>query len=85
MIVCLCLRVSDNHIRQAVAQGIMDFDSLVLETGASSQCGACEPCARETFENAKSLCSSCPSVCARAQRGMAFKRLPADDTEGGAL
>lgn len=82
MIVCVCRRVSDHQIRQAVARGVTDFDSLVLETGASSQCGACRGCAQEVFMNARNGCSACPQACALATKGQApVECLPVDLAE----
>ncbi len=52
MIVCLCQRVSDRDIRQAVQDGIRDFESLQDETGVARNCGCCTDCAREVFEHA---------------------------------
>ena len=52
MIVCLCRRVSDRDIVQAVREGTTDFGMLQAETGVATQCGRCRDCACEVFEAA---------------------------------
>ena len=53
MIVCLCNRVSDRDIRQAVqVHGVRDFEVLLDRTRAASCCGCCRDCAREVFDEA---------------------------------
>lgn len=52
MIVCLCHRISDRDIREAVRTGTRDFDTLQDETCIARNCGCCEDCAVETFEEA---------------------------------
>jgi bacterioferritin-associated ferredoxin len=53
MIVCLCNRVSDRDIRQAVqVHGVRDFEVLKDVTRAASCCGCCHDCAREVFDEA---------------------------------
>ncbi len=53
MIVCLCHRVSDRDIRQAVqVHGVRDFEVLLDRTRAASCCGCCRDCAREVFDEA---------------------------------
>lgn len=52
MIVCLCHRISDRDIRQAVRDGIHDFERLQDETCIARNCGCCEECAREVFAEA---------------------------------
>ena len=53
MIVCLCNRVSDRDIRQAVqVHGVRDFELLKDLTRAASCCGCCHDCAREVFDEA---------------------------------
>ena len=58
MIVCLCQRISDRDIREAVASGVRDFDTLQDETAIARNCGCCHDCAREVFDAA---CSASPS------------------------
>lgn len=53
MIVCLCNRVSDRDIHQAVqVHGVRDFEVLKDVTRATSCCGCCHDCAREVFDEA---------------------------------
>lgn len=48
MIVCVCHRVSDQHIARAARNG-MAFDDVQLELGVATQCGKCESCARAVW------------------------------------
>ena len=57
MIVCLCQRISDRDIRRAVESGVRDFDTLQEETAVARNCGCCQDCAREVFDEA---CSASP-------------------------
>ncbi len=50
MIVCLCHRVSDRDIAQAVSTGCASFDELQDELRIGLGCGACQECARSAFE-----------------------------------
>lgn len=72
MIVCLCHRVSDRDIRQAVAGGLRNFELLQDETAVGSACGSCLDCAREEFDTAVAGChgegSSCGGEHALPQR-----------------
>jgi len=52
MIVCLCHRISDRDIAQAVKDGIRDFETLQDDTCLARNCACCEGCAREVFEQA---------------------------------
>ena len=52
MIVCVCRRVSDRDIVNAVKEGAACFDSLQMDTGVATQCGRCTECAQEMFEQA---------------------------------
>jgi bacterioferritin-associated ferredoxin len=53
MIVCLCNRVSDRDIHQAVqVHGVRDFEVLKDMTRAASCCGCCHDCARDVFDDA---------------------------------
>ncbi|HJV62487.1 MAG TPA: (2Fe-2S)-binding protein [Albitalea sp.] len=56
MIVCVCRRVSDRDIRQAVLDGARDFETLQMCTGVSTACGRCEAAARAA------LAQSCEAV-----------------------
>lgn len=53
MIVCLCHRVSDRAIREAVQSGTHCFETLQDDTRVASSCGCCHDCAREVFEEAR--------------------------------
>lgn len=52
MIVCLCHRVCDRDIHQAVRDGTASFELLQDETRVASSCGCCYDCAREIFDAA---------------------------------
>jgi bacterioferritin-associated ferredoxin len=52
MIVCLCHRVSDREIANAVRGGMRCFEALKNETRVASSCGCCHDCAREVFDDA---------------------------------
>jgi bacterioferritin-associated ferredoxin len=52
MIVCLCHRISDRDIERAVQHGVHDFETLQDETCIARNCGCCEDCAREVFDDA---------------------------------
>ena len=52
MIVCLCHRISDRDIVDAVHAGIRCFDSLQDETRVASSCASCHDCAVSVFERA---------------------------------
>ena len=56
MIVCVCHRVSDQHISRAARAG-MSFDDIQLELGVATQCGQCESCARAIVSE---CCNSSP-------------------------
>lgn len=68
MIVCLCHRVSDRDIEQAVRDGTHCFDLLQDDTRVASSCGCCHDCAREVFDNA----------CARHRPSMAVALVPVE-------
>jgi bacterioferritin-associated ferredoxin len=53
MIVCLCHRISDRQIQQAVKDGVRDFEELQDDTCIARNCACCEDCAREVFEAAR--------------------------------
>jgi bacterioferritin-associated ferredoxin len=52
MIVCLCHRVRDRDIQQAVRDGTTSFELLQDDTRVASSCGCCYDCAREVFDAA---------------------------------
>ena len=52
MIVCLCHRISDRQIQQAVRDGVRDFEELQDDTCIARNCACCEDCARQVFDQA---------------------------------
>jgi bacterioferritin-associated ferredoxin len=52
MIVCLCHRISDRDIVQAVKDGVRDFESLQDDTCIARNCACCEDCAKQVFAQA---------------------------------
>lgn len=48
MIVCVCRRVSDKTIAQCARSGMM-FEDIQMEFGVATQCGKCEDCARNVW------------------------------------
>jgi len=52
MIICLCHRISDRAITEAVQDGIRDFETLQDETCIARNCGCCEQSARQVFDQA---------------------------------
>ncbi len=50
MFVCLCKAVTENHIREAVADGVRDFDDLRARLDLANECGTCENTALDVFE-----------------------------------
>ncbi|MEF7614687.1 (2Fe-2S)-binding protein [Aquincola sp. MAHUQ-54] len=53
MIVCLCHRISDRDIQRAVREGVDDFETLQDDTCLARNCGCCEECARQVFDDAR--------------------------------
>jgi len=53
MIVCVCRRVSDHQIRQAVADGAVSLECLQFDLGVATQCGRCADCASKVLCDAK--------------------------------
>jgi bacterioferritin-associated ferredoxin len=49
MVVCICHRVSDREIAEHASLGA-SFEQIQMDLGVGSQCGSCEPCAREVIE-----------------------------------
>ena len=52
MIVCVCRRVTDHQIRQAVAEGARTLECLQFELGVATQCGRCADCALRLVHDA---------------------------------
>ena len=53
MIVCVCRRVSDHQIRQAVADGAHSLECLQFDLGVATQCGRCADCASRVLCDAR--------------------------------
>jgi len=53
MIVCVCRRISDHQIRQAVADGAHSLECLQFDLGVATQCGRCADCASKVLCDAK--------------------------------
>lgn len=64
MIVCLCHRVSDRDIAREAQGGCGSFEQLQEQLRVGTACGACEDCARQTFE-AHAAPRVCPGSLAR--------------------
>lgn len=69
MIVCVCKRVSDREIARHARAG-MGFDDIQFELGVASQCGQCEPCARDIVAQ----CSATQPVAAINFAGVSLPR-----------
>ena len=52
MIVCVCRRISDHQIRQAVRDGAQTLEALQFELGVATQCGRCADCACQVMRDA---------------------------------
>jgi bacterioferritin-associated ferredoxin len=63
MIVCLCHRVSDRDIVQAVRNGTRCFEVLQDDLLVAASCACCHDCAREIFDAA---CRSHETPCRAA-------------------
>lgn len=57
MIVCVCRRVSDHQIRQAVADGAHSLECLQFDLGVATQCGRCADCASKVLCDARAATS----------------------------
>ena len=53
MIVCVCRKVSDRQIRQAVADGAHSLECLQFDLGVATQCGRCADCASRVLCEAR--------------------------------
>lgn len=47
MIICICNRISDRQIKEAIEKGVQTFDELRKELPVSTNCGKC----RSTVED----------------------------------
>lgn len=55
MIVCVCNRVSEHDIHEAVRDGNHTFDDLQIATGVSTYCGCCRECAEDVLSEARGM------------------------------
>jgi bacterioferritin-associated ferredoxin len=62
MIVCVCHRVSDRDIAHAVREGCDSFDELQDHLRVATGCGACDDCARQTFDAHRGAQAPCAMV-----------------------
>jgi len=46
MYICICNKVTDTQIKNAVDEGASTIDDLRTELGVASQCGQCGNCAK---------------------------------------
>jgi bacterioferritin-associated ferredoxin len=53
MIVCVCRRVSDRQIQEAVADGAHSLECLQMDLGVATQCGRCADCASRVLCDAR--------------------------------
>ena len=60
MIVCVCRRMSDHQIHQAVADGAQTLECLQFDLGVATQCGRCADCASRVLCDAKAACGQMP-------------------------
>lgn len=77
MIVCVCNRVSERDIEQAVRAGSHHFDALCDDTRVASCCGRCHDCAREVFDAACARHGVVPATVGAAGRVIALQSVRA--------
>jgi bacterioferritin-associated ferredoxin len=53
VIVCVCRRVSDRQIRDAVRDGADSLEHLQIDLGVAMQCGRCAECATRVLCDAR--------------------------------
>ncbi len=75
MYVCICQAVTENQIRQAVAEGVRSVDELGARLGVASCCGTCEPHAQDVLS--ESLSSSAAGLLEATPRVYRPSALPA--------
>lgn len=51
MIVCVCKRVSERQLTEAIADGASTVKALSRQTGCGTQCGRCIPTVREMLNS----------------------------------
>ncbi len=47
MYICICKKITDTQIHQAVENGATSLDELSERLGVATQCGKCGKCARK--------------------------------------
>lgn len=52
MYICICKGVTDNKIRQAIANGASSMHEVRSELGVASQCGKCGSAAKQVVREA---------------------------------
>ncbi len=57
MYVCICQKVTEREIHEAVAQGAYRMRDLRKQLGVSSQCGKCASCAKAVLQEARGACA----------------------------
>lgn len=50
MFVCICNKVTDSQIREAIADGAQDFGSIQQCLGVATCCGRCSDCAQNLMQ-----------------------------------
>ena len=51
MYICLCNSVTDSDIRDAAVTGVRTMAQLRMQTGCGTNCGKCEPMARDLLRD----------------------------------
>ena len=51
MYICLCNSVTDSDIRDAAESGVRTMAQLRMQTGCGTNCGKCEPMARDLLRD----------------------------------
>ncbi len=73
MIVCLCHRVSDRDIVQAVKGGTRCFEVLQDDLLVAASCACCHDCAREVFDQACESVGGCDAGSRSAAQPLRFR------------
>ena len=60
MYVCICKKVTESKILEAVRAGHRDVDALGAELGVGTQCGSCRNFTRELIETLPVIASDNP-------------------------
>lgn len=58
MYVCVCHRVTDGQIREAVCEGACSMRDLRAHLNVGSSCGRCADCARQVLREMLMDCST---------------------------